>query len=201
MSVLLHSLVRIIRGLGRTHSVWLVQLFLESLLPGKSLRLRVYWRAHRAEDQSARAEARERSSVKRAALTDAPPQKPFLGKRFPVLVFPKAAEHSMFVELVRRSDVCFYRWPAKRVHSECAPVCRHYTILGCRLGLSLCNSASLNRERILINPPGILQFRTNSWCSCVCKGKDFFLKIVTYNITGYSLIFPNLLEGTKKVIY
>lgn len=94
MSVLLHSLARIICGLGRTHSEWLVQLFLESLLPGKSPRLRVYWRVHTEEDQSARAGARERNSVKRAAQTNAPPQKPFLGKRFPVLFFPpKAAEH------------------------------------------------------------------------------------------------------------
>lgn len=58
-------------------------------LTRKSPRLRVYWRGHTAEDQSACAAARERSSVKCAAQPDAPPLKPILGKRFPVLCFSK----------------------------------------------------------------------------------------------------------------
>lgn len=142
MSVLLHSLVRIICGLGRTHSEWLVQLFLESLLPGKSPRLRVYWRVHTAQDQSARVGARERNSVKRAAQTHAPPQKPFLGKRFPVLFFfflfslslslPKPLSHFTRPRSSRgEGDAVLRSWA--RAERARRGVCRHYATEGCRL--------------------------------------------------------------------
>lgn len=76
---------------------------------------------HRAEGQSGRAGARERSSVKRAALPDAPPQKPFLGKRFPVLFFPKAAEHfSRLCELVGRQATCASNAEQMNVYSPSA---------------------------------------------------------------------------------
>lgn len=58
-------------------------------------------------NQSARAGARERSSVKRAAQTRAPPQKAFLGKGFSGHFFPRAAEFlSRPWSSLEVSDVC-----------------------------------------------------------------------------------------------